>query len=146
MRLPRWRWFGFAVIATFPVLALGGVFGEVQGTAHAEDGPVRVEVRWPRRARYQERGDVEIVVTNLTNEPVDARVEIDPAWIARYTGPRFSPEPDVLWRFPVALAPGGRGRIVGEIEARHAGEFVGEVLVFAGDATVRVPVDGFVWP
>jgi hypothetical protein len=64
LRLYRFQWAGLALLASLPVMALAGVFGETWKVASARSSVLAVTLKYPDRFRYKQLNQLEVQVEN----------------------------------------------------------------------------------
>ncbi|HEX6306632.1 MAG TPA: hypothetical protein VFZ69_00520 [Longimicrobiales bacterium] len=146
--LYRFQWFGIAVLAAFPVLALLGVFGERWAVAESETGPLQVRVHYPTVFRYKMLNAIDVDVRNTGTAAIDTvTVALDTVYAARFSTvtavPPFSGPYEV--DLPDVRSQESR-RVRIEIQAEQYWSHAGALTVATRTDTVRVRLRTMIYP
>ena len=84
---------GLILLALVPLLALFGVFGEVQANDSARSASFLLQVEYPAQSRHRIFETTTITVTNTSNQPYDAvTVKISEDYIGAFAEVAFDTE------------------------------------------------------
>ena len=147
IRLYPYQWVGLIVLASMPVLAVAGTFGESREAHHGRSAGLDVVVRYPGRMRYKQQHQIEIQLRNVATRAYDTVwVTVDSALLARFSDVRAIPPFTRAFEVPVVhVAPGESRLVLLEVQAEQYGHHDGVITVAAGD-TVRSAVAVRVFP
>lgn len=131
-----------------PALALFRVFGDAHRVASAAAPAVELTVRHPARLRYKEFVPLDVVVRNRSARSIDTVwVELDSAYVDRFSEINIEPSVDAPYRVPLVGVPAGAARRVAvEFRGNEYGRHAGTVRAIAGADTALVPIRTFVFP
>ncbi|MAS34936.1 MAG: hypothetical protein CL610_13080 [Anaerolineaceae bacterium] len=147
------QYIGIPLIFLLPLLAVLGVFGESFAVINATSADLALRVDYPTRYRYGLINDMEVIVRNLSDEPIpDLTVSFSVDYINQFAFVTFTPSAELLTGevYEVeleAVLPGESRRVRVELQAQQYGLHSGTVSVRADSLEpVHVPVSTFVFP
>lgn len=149
IRLHPFQWVGVAVLATLPVLALAGTFGESRETTEVSGSEVSAAIRYPTRFRYKQLDQIEVQLRNVSARLIDTvTVSLDTAFATRFSTVRAIPDFARPFDVPVTrLEPGTWRLVIVEIQAERYGSHAGALTISTGGAdTLRAPLAIRVFP
>jgi hypothetical protein len=147
LRLYRFQWAGLALLASLPVMALAGVFGETWKVASARSSVLAVTLKYPDRFRYKQLNQLEVQVENLSERPLDTiRVTLDSAYLSRFSTVNTIPPWSQAFELLLTdVRPRETRLALVEIQAERYGMHRGTLSVIAGD-TLTVALSTMIFP
>lgn len=153
LELHREQLIGIPLLMVLPILGMLGVFGETFTQDHAENAQLALEIDYPARERYKMIGNLNVTVTNLTEQaPVTVTVTFDRSYIGGFSTVTFTPSAaritdDVYVVELTELEAGATQRIEVELQGekywRHEGKVTAALP--AGEP-VQLSVSTIVFP
>lgn len=144
---------GMSLIALIPLLALLGVFGEVDQRISTTGASFTVQAEYPARTRHRVFETITITITNAAQQAYEsATVEVSEDFIASFAEVAFDVEVDRItpeaYVFQLDDFQPGESRIIGvELRADRYWQQNGIVRVSApGAEPVELTISMFVFP
>jgi hypothetical protein len=144
---------GMVLLALVPLLALFGVFGDLQANAEASSSSFRVLVDYPSRSRYWVFETMSVMVTNLSGQARETvTLSISEDYVAAFGEVAFEFDaervtPDA-YEFALTDLQPGETRVFGvEFRSDRYGQHDGLITVTAPDAEpVELRISTFIFP
>jgi hypothetical protein len=148
LALTRKQYLGLPLLATIPVLALFGVFGERRADASSASHVLEMRVRYPSRFRYRQIESLDVTVRNISGRTLDTvSVSIDTAYITRFSNVRIEPAPrEPFVVVLIHLRPMESRLVTAELWGAQYGSHSGRISASAQADTVSTLVNTFVFP
>ena len=143
---------GVAFLLLIVVLALLGVFGNSEGHATAEGGPVRLDASYPERFRYKTIHAIDLEITNTSSSDLETvTVRFDRTYLEAFSTVTFSPSLTRLtsdaYEVELRDLEGGETRPVSaEVQAEHYWGHPGFIEASTSEGSARIDVHSVVFP
>jgi hypothetical protein len=146
--LTRKQCIGIPLLASIPLLALLGVFGEQRVATRATSRALEMRVVYPSRFRYRQIETLDITVRNVSGRTLDTvTISLDTAYVTRFSSVRIHPSPGTPYVIAETHVKPLESRLVhAELWGERYGSHRGEIVGAASADTVRQQIRTFVFP
>jgi hypothetical protein len=152
-KLYPYQYIGMPIILLIPILALLGVFGEKVAETEAASGDLQVRVEYPLRTHYRLQHEIEVAITNLSEQVLPAlTIQFDTNLMRAFTDITFAEEPERITGdgYEVRIedvAPGETRLVSVDVRAERYWAHDGAISVSGeGVDPVSIPLSVFVFP
>jgi hypothetical protein len=139
---------GVPILLAIPILALFGVFGGHETSAHAKSATLDLTVAYPSRLRYRLMQPLHLTVRNLSAATADTvTVSFDTAYISRFASVKIDPSPKEAYVVDLTQVEPSESRLVSvELWGDAYGNHPGTIVARHGTDSAIVKLSTFVFP
>jgi hypothetical protein len=139
---------GFPILIAVPILALFGIFGETQTSAHVASGSLDLRVSYPARFRYRQVQSLRLSVRNISTRVLDTvSVAFDTAYISRFSSVRFDPATTTAYTVDLTNVKPSESRLISvELWGQDYGSLRGSIVARNGNDSVIAHLRTLVFP